>query len=638
MIRPSLNYDEHSVVAFADSRQAVEQYLETSTDRRDRFLVRTSSPDLFFKPHEYVVEDLFAQVSQAQRMDYMYSGGELTKRVYEKLLESGVEQALCVLVARVVHRVHKEMFKALTLSEKDFRDPRIVISADTGNDFLNKSLNPKWPQFLKENPNLTECKIPVGGVREEWGKISRNHRYRYLAAIRLEDVLWKLSQSKTLSRVWPSKKTMGSLAVVVGSYMLRHVCGYLFAGGYQIECTFNSFKVLRSAIKNPPEKNCEVLSESEVSSYLDLINHGLSEFFSKWFRPQLHIVGASMVREELARDLAVFQQCKKIWEPYLKRQHVDAVLTRSPVGPELIALVQVCRDLKTPVIAGQHGVSREIEETYHSCRSVMYENTLTDLFLAYNEESVKADMRSPFRFGDSLPVGLSADYSKVSNRKSLKKRSGVLYVSTALLSGNINMLKGGMTDIDRIRTERDFIDKVLGELEERVTFKNYHSGAARYTEDSYLRTQIAKYPGISFFDEPLELVDFPIKAFRLMIVCRATSTFAWCLLADIPTIVVDFPNESPFKKSILPALKDSVFYFSAADTDVFDRVLEMCVMSPKKLELAWQAKGNDRREFMSRYISSTEEVSMKSAARSVRKYLQRHEDETGLRRQIKSWN
>ena len=94
-----------------------------------------------------------------------------------------------------------------------------------------------------------------------------------------------------------------------------------------------------------------------------------------------------------------------------------------------------------------------------------------------------------------------------------------------------------------------------------MTYKTYHYGTARYAESEVLDKTIGQYQNIELFDEPVELVDFRLRQYRVIVTGRATSTFAWCLMADRPTVYIDFPMDSPLKDDVKEKLKKSVFFF-----------------------------------------------------------------------------
>jgi hypothetical protein len=310
-----------------------------------------------------------------------------------------------------------------------------------------------------------------------------------------------------------------------------------------------------------------------------------------------------VLNDELAHDLQHFVAALELWNEHIQSRQPKVVFARSPMTPELTALAESCRNFGVPVVVGQHGVSREYEATYSQCRSIVFENSVSDLFLSYNPQSVEENDDSDYKYGRSIPVGLSSDYYRVPRFAFRNRKTPILYVSTGLFSGNFNRLKGGYTDIDRAEFELKMIESVLSRLPSRVLFKEYHFGTARYPESELICRTIDKHSNIDIFDEPVELVDFSLRRFSLIITSRATSTFGWCLMANKPLVVIDLPHDCPFKENIKDLLSNSVFFFSESDPDLVEKLIDLCSKSFKDIETEWKAKYEARQKFLDRYIT-----------------------------------
>jgi hypothetical protein len=266
------------------------------------------------------------------------------------------------------------------------------------------------------------------------------------------------------------KRDAPTAMVVIGSQLVRNACSHLSRKEYQIDYAIPSFGQLGKVVS--------VNDYEEESSYRELkqsICRKFTDYVSEWFIDPIHSTVPEMFSEAFDHDLNLYNAFVKAWSRYIDKKQPSVVFTRFPAAAELVALAEVCTRRGIPFVAGQHGVSREIEATYHRCRSVMYENSLTDLFLAYNQKSVDADKRSPFKHGESVAVGLSSNYFRVRKWAPKLRKYPIVYVSTGLLSGNVQMLKGGYTDIDRVDFEMQMVDNLFGRLSSGVMYKAYHS-------------------------------------------------------------------------------------------------------------------------------------------------------------------
>jgi hypothetical protein len=332
------------------------------------------------------------------------------------------------------------------------------------------------------------------------------------------------------------------------------------------------------------------------------LQHKFGTLLESWFVPSLHEPLRKLLKEKLQTDTTAFNSAANLWSQHLLDRKPSLVFCRAPQSPELIALADACTTMSVPIVTGQHGVSREIEDSYHRCRSLILENSVVDLTMSYNDKSVEANNTSPFRMGKSVAVGLSSDYYRVRKRVPINKRFPIIYVSTALSSGNFNVLKGGYTDIDRAKLETSIINEVLSKTGYGVVYKAYPYGMARYAEEKLLQKRVEGHPNIKMFDKPVELVDIALRQYRLIITSRATSSMAWCLMADRPLVLIDIPFDCPFQAQAREKLGKAVFMFSVADPEFLDKLQQFCSKPLDRIENEWESKASARYSFMNDYV------------------------------------
>lgn len=598
-------------VVYCDSLVALEQCIKDGL--KSTAEVRTSSPDLFFSGLPGV-RRLFPRCLTKDLQHYMKSGSNATELIYKNLIASHEYKPYALLASRVVHRVHYQLTKITTLSNEDFNDPRLIVSIDSGDIQQNSILNPPWIRFLEPNPNAIEKVVQIRKVQKERSRAPIFNRLSSYASTQNDDVRWIVGKlySYAFSRKRGGKKAM----VVIGSHLVRNVVGHLVFNNFSIDHFIKSFKEL-DALLQLPEGNY-----SPNSFESTLIQHVASDFRSEleqWFTPDVLPGVVQLVKDELARDLWIYNFSFNWWHGVLIKRNPAIVLMRTPARPELLALSSKCKQLGIPTVAAQHGVSREIEDSFRHRHVVANENAVVDLTLVYNQRSLHISNKSPFCVGESVVTGLSADYYRRRSTAYKVPVAPVVYVSTGLLMGNFNMLKGSWTDIDRIRFEINLIDDVLSKVKSDVVYKAYPHGMSRYAEENTVEKRIAQSPNIKLFDAPIELVDFPLHRFELIITARATSTLAWCLMANRPLALINLPGESSLHKEIKNIFSEALFLFDGDTSTSTSRLHEFLSKPREEIEDEWLSKTPARKILMKEYIEGESRNAGKRGALAVSK-------------------
>jgi len=610
-LRNDANLSEFPVV-FCDSLKALQQARAKGLRKNAR--VVTSAPEVYFEGSGDV-ESLFQRKPKGHLRAFMEAGGDLTREVFIASKKNAEIREYALVVARVVHKVHQQLTKISALETEDFLEPRLVILVDTGNDKLNEVLNPTISRFLDHNPAAAHRTYPISGVRENWGKEPMQYRVSIAISGLVNSIPWKLG--KMLSLIWPNRP---QLMFVLGGHLVREAVTHMMFSGYAVQhVARDSKEFARICLQGPQEP----FPENILASIEKIVEPGFHSMLSSWIHPLVHRRSWDLARQLLHEELGKFHRARLGWRSELLNRNPEAAFVGPPMRSEMLGMIAACKERGIPTVSGQHGVSREIEDTFERCRSVFYENSAVDLLLCYNRRSVAQNNASVFKTGASTITGLSKDYYRARRPTPISKKHPVLFVSTALLSGGVNMLKGGFDDIQRVRVELDLIDKVLGKMPYGVKYKSYHFGTARYAETGIVERRASMYENIQIFDEPVELADFFPTRYRLIITARATSTMAWCLMSKKPLILIDIPQDSPLQTEVKAKLAEAIFLFSLSDNDFHQKLLKFCCQDIRAIEDQWKEKEVIRQKFISEYVEGPGNDSGRRAGTAVTQMLNR---------------
>jgi len=525
----------------------------------------------------------------------MASSQKLTRDVFSKLQETTNLSDYSLLMARSIYGVHRQLHKLLALTDDDFDQPRLAISIDTGDTSANARLNPPWPTFLSGNPGFDEVVYKVDPLKMTRDRTPFRFRLRSIFSYQRDEVLWRLARS---AGHYLNRSKSGLALVVVGSHLVRDVAGHLALRNYHVEQLCQTPKELREIIYSNDSPSAP---DNLTQELLEHIKGLFDDFLNTWFCPGGHNSAKHFLADEVARDVAEFYTARSKWRDILGKEQYSVILTRCPIAPVFVALGQTARDLGIPTVAAQHGVGREID-AINRVRDVLLDNGVVDYFLSYNETAQRVDEESPFRLGASLPIGLSADYFRAKLLSHYNRKYPVIFVSTALLAGQVNTLKGSWVDIDRVRFELKLINDVLAKLHYGVIYKQYPS-TVRYADPEMTQAAIARTTNVKFFGYPVELVDMRLTQYQIIICARATSSIAWCLMADRPLVIIDIPQESPLRKDAAELLKEAVFLFREDDPDFIPRLSAFLSRPFADIHTEWQEKASARAKFLKQCVS-----------------------------------
>jgi hypothetical protein len=556
---------------------------------------------------------LFENIPRSHRWQYMASSQKLTRDVFCQLQGVSNLAEYSLLTARSVYSVHRQLHKMLALSEDDFRQPRLAISIDSKDPLANARLNPPWSTFLAGNHSFKEEVFKVESVRMARERAPLKYRLRSILSYQHDEILWLFARS--LSSL--AKRFTGrSALVVVGSHLVRDTAGHLALRGYSIEQFCQTPKELREIIFLD---NLPTAPSSLAHEILEKVERIFQSFLDTWFHPAGHGPAKIVLNDTVERDIAEFYSAKLKWRSILSERTPSVILTRCPIAPIFMALGEAARDLGIPTAAAQHGVGREID-AINPIRAALLDNGVVDYFLAYNESARLVDEQSPFRRGVSLPIGLSADYFRVMRPALPNKTYPVIFVSTALLSGQVNNLKGGWVDIDRVQFELKLIKEVFAKLSYGVIYKQY-PGTVRYPDPDIIQTAVRRTPNVHIFDYPVELVDMRLTQYQVILCARATSSVAWCLMADRPLAIIDTPEESPLRDDVKNMLEEAVFLFREDDPDLIPQLTEFLARPFADITAEWQAKAAARARLLEHFISGKGRGAGKRGAKILDKLI-----------------
>ena len=265
------------------------------------------------------------------------------------------------------------------------------------------------------------------------------------------------------------------------------------------------------------------------------------------------------------------------------------------------ALASACHKNKLPIIAFQHGVSREITNS-NDLNQICKEEVIADLVLTYNEEAAQLANNNAFGYGAAISVGAPKELLRLSAGKS-KCSYGVMYVSTSRPNLHVGPIaSSAWGDYQKEKEEIKLVQEVFSKLHSKVLFKPYPT-TKYYYDKTLLDSVIKEFINIEFDRRWQSLRNYANEA-DIIVTSRATSTVGWCLAIDRPLVLIDYPLQLPFKEDVVKLLKESLFYIDASTPDYYQQMLNLLRRPVASLVAEWKAKAKVRSCLIETYFFS----------------------------------
>jgi hypothetical protein len=571
-------------IIFADDAQALEQAYAAGAPRSAQ--VYSASPALLLQPGSKVRQydkDLSPARMLELGADMRACSADLFKEVFDK---TGVH-GLAVAAARYVLTVQNQIYKATSLTEEIIAKRVLVTEVQTGNARRNHTINTPWRGFL---PDDTQAETLAANVNvPPLENVSADAVAPFFTRLRFESLQslgYRVAERLGAKAPWfPAR---GNIWVAHESSLLKETAFQLFKRGYRIQA------IPKLAVDKTAAIDAALLASCR-DIFADCLDKILIRPVSRAFLDEC-MTGFAQQLETCAAYITAWRQ----WlETAPKNVTPTMVLHGFPASPPHIGLLQVCHD-KGIVTAGfQHGVAREISGNLINIES-LYENSLVEHLFTYNDECATRSSENRLAFGRSISVGLSTDLAKSAG--GIKRRPEtppILYPTTALYSCNVQLPgRACMTDMEKSRFEIRLVEDVFAALPHRVRYKPYI--ANRYIDPDPIRQAVEATASVEYYSAPVDLRYIAGES-RVIVVSRATSTVAWCLMSHRPLVFIDCPDQ-PLSDQARAAFIDGFFYFDAQADDFFDALRDFLSQPLDVIEAHWRDKTAAREIFLARYI------------------------------------
>jgi len=591
-------------VVFCDSREALDILL--SQGLNPRALVRTLSPNLLRNGvGDLEIEAMEAPVAGARLRAFKKALRPFSEEIYDLCQGHDKIREFATTIARQAVASQRVTLNAACLSSDDFLQPRLLVQLRTAEASVDQLLNGPWGVLLSENRQAKSVIVDIQpSASLDLASPLRLRRWMH------QGVEYLGYRAGLLLSAWaPWMFKNGKVALVLKeNELLFETAFHLARNGIRLQRIANA----------PP---------AELTGGMDavVLKAHLGETLKRFAARFVCEAAIDPCVDEAIRRIceAVGRQAtaKVYWAGVLSENRQGGVekilLTNYPGRPEDGGLFDVCNASGIPMIAFQHGVSREVNAAHGD---VAMENAVAHLTLVYNDAARERSDETPFYHWPSLSVGFPTIGRRISRLPALafEKTQPIFYVSTAVCAGYRHMVTTSLTDAQMYDTEIGIIRNVLGPAPYGVTYKPYPYLNRYADEDPVLAAAMAT-PNISVVTKNVDM-RYQVGSAKIIITGRATSTAGWCLMSKKPLCFLDVPGQMPLREDVRAAFDEALFLFDTSDPDFQRTLLEFLSQPLADIENQWMRKAKARQTMLRQFI----DMPVKSTGRTAAGYILEH--------------
>jgi hypothetical protein len=567
-------------VVYADSTVAIEQGWQEASDTATIF--RSLSPALILDKRNCVTsaEDLWRD-NGAEKL----AEDSLTfcQQIYDALKTDDRYARMSLAIAQLGILFPTSVRVAMSVRPEDYSNPVTVIQTKSGNEAADRVQNIPWHDILCENSQLHVVDIDISERIDI--ERHRSESIGFLDRQRLGG--WEKIGFQLIQKFWnkvPFASPRGTFFLLRENPLLRETALHLAYRAF-------SLKSLTPA----PAKEDE-LSKYWIAGLREHIQDPLNVFLSSRLPGPAVKRLSTMFMGQVESAASRYSAGERYWIGELDKRAKDnpkAILTNMLMTPETAALHQVCLDRDLPVIAFQHGVSREINR-HNTYIQAYFEGNSADKFYTFNQSAADISDKCYFNKSENVAVGFPTLYLRTgSYRKSAYARQPILYASTQLFNAALNMAAArGCTDTEMAVSELRLVDEVLSQLPHEILYKPYPE--RRFLDPDPVLEKVDKVENISIYEKGDDL-RYLMANSKVVVTSRASSTLGWCVASQKPLVFINYPRQLPLWPKAKEALQKAIFVFDASEDDYLDKLNQFLSQPIADIEEQWSQKAAVRK-------------------------------------------
>ena len=177
--------------------------------------------------------------------------------------------------------------------------------------------------------------------------------------------------------------------------------------------------------------------------------------------------------------------------------------------------------------------------------------------MAFNKGSLNVAKSNPFNQSVKQYIYGAPKRYKRTNNNFIKKKFNILYLSPTLLMGNVSGIYAWCSDLYKAKVEINMINMLDG-INKKVFYKPYPEFNKRYYDKNPCLLELKNKNNIEVIKNNYD-ARYLINNSKLLICGTSTSTVAWTIMSDIPTVFINYKYIAPLKKNAYDSFAKGLF-------------------------------------------------------------------------------
>ena len=413
----------------------------------------------------------------------------------------------------------------------------------------------------------------------------------------LESLFFRIIMKYDLSNIFKKNK---NIFLVNENEMIIEITSKLFFSG------FNIINLKNVSLKNYATDN------NNVKELQNLLHLNFKKKIKQWVLPELFDECLLYFNKHLEINLKSYYNWKSTFSKkitYFSKKNKNllnnsVVFINHPSTSKGLAIKNIFNSNQIKVISFQHGVTAEISDTHDYCLS-QHDSSSSDIYMAFNKGSLNIAKSSPFNQSIKQYIyGAPKRYNRTNNNF-VKKKYSILYLSPTLLTGNIGGIYSWCSDLYKAKAEINMIN-MLDDINKKVFYKPYPEFNKRYYDKNPCLLELKNKKNIEIIKNNYD-ARYLINNSKLLICSTATSTAAWTIMSDIPTVFINYNFISPLKQNAYGLFAKGLFLFDYNNKNFFTDITLFLNKDFDEIKEIWKSKKLLRSRLKEDFISSSQQ-------------------------------
>ena len=150
---------------------------------------------------------------------------------------------------------------------------------------------------------------------------------------------------------------------------------------------------------------------------------------------------------------------------------------------------------------------------------------------------------------------------------------------------------------------------MLDKINKKVFYKPYPEFNKRYYDKNPCLLELRNKKNIKVIKNNYD-ARYLINNSRVLVCGTATSTVAWTIMSDIPTVFINYKHIAPLKKNAYDSFIKGLFLFDYNNKNFFADITSFLNKDFDEIKEIWQSKEAQRKRLREDYISSSQQYDL----------------------------